>query len=534
MIRKILIFVVFLLVLALGSELFLRTTFKPKPLEKKDTYKILILGEEDPNQGNEPWSVQLETKLREKAPGIKFEIANKAVLGNHTTAILAQLEDNLNRYTPDIVITNMGINDSSAPHLFVKYQQAMERAVSTRLPFSFEELRIFKLLRPLLSSTLNPVYAQPEMNSQYYVGQGRQFEQTGRYEEAIGAFEKALELNPQNDEAYMGLAQVYRRQSMHDKALELYQKALELNPENDTAYEGIASAYRGLGMFEKSVETYEKARAMNPQNYMYYLVPGHMYRERGIYDRAEEIYKAGIDANPEDDHTRVWLARVYRDTERFDEAEEILKTIIEKREEYEKGLEKADKLKEQKQYEEAEKTYQEIISASPNNYMAHVRLGFLYGELGKADEAIRALNNAINTNHIADYPSLPYTELEFLYRQMGKSQEARKVHEKVLENSPALYNYRKLNQILRERGIRLVAVQYPMRDIETLRQTLNYDDYVVYVDNQATLQEAKGSESYYEYFVDRTFGDFGYATAQANSLIAENIANTMLTQLGMK
>jgi tetratricopeptide (TPR) repeat protein len=60
--------------------------------------------------------------------------------------------------------------------------------------------------------------------------------------------------------AYAGLSEF-------EKAIETYEKAIEINPDNDEAYYDIGSAYINLGEFEKAIEICKKAIKNNLNSY---------------------------------------------------------------------------------------------------------------------------------------------------------------------------------------------------------------------------------------------------------------------------
>jgi lysophospholipase L1-like esterase len=92
-------------------------------------------------------------------------------------------------------------------------------------------------------------------------------------------------------------------------------------------------------------------------------------------------------------------------------------------------------------------------------------------------------------------------------------------------------NYRRLRALLRERGVRLVAVQYALRKVDPLRQMLDDDPAVVFVDNDAIFREALRNAPYERYFTDAFAGDFGHMTAEGNRLLAENVARAIRARL---
>ncbi|MDO8603001.1 MAG: hypothetical protein Q7O04_04035 [Candidatus Omnitrophota bacterium] len=92
-------------------------------------------------------------------------------------------------------------------------------------------------------------------------------------------------------------------------------------------------------------------------------------------------------------------------------------------------------------------------------------------------------------------------------------------------------NYQRLRNILDRKGIKLVCVQYPMRNIKPLKEIFNSDKNIIFVDNEKIFKEALKKGNYKEYFIDMFFGDFGHCTSKGNRLLAEDIANEILKWL---
>ncbi len=85
------------------------------------------------------WPKQLEFILNsqlEKKMGRQFVVFNEGVVGTSTTVIHSKIKNLIEEYQPDIVITMMGINDSSQNVRFLPKEETI---------YSFKRLRIAKL-----------------------------------------------------------------------------------------------------------------------------------------------------------------------------------------------------------------------------------------------------------------------------------------------------------------------------------------------------------------------------------------------------
>jgi len=110
---------------------------------KEGTYHIMCLGESTTLIGG--WNAyprQLERILNQRNIGIKFKVINKGVPGTYSTNIVANLESNINKYNPDMIIVMMGINDRD-------YTVPYADIPSNKTVLFLKSFRIYKLAKLL-------------------------------------------------------------------------------------------------------------------------------------------------------------------------------------------------------------------------------------------------------------------------------------------------------------------------------------------------------------------------------------------------
>ncbi|MGP4846169.1 tetratricopeptide repeat protein [Marinobacter sp. 1Y8] len=76
--------------------------------------------------------------------------------------------------------------------------------------------------------------------------QGQQLSDGGRDEEAVEAYLKAIELDPNKSESFYNVGLIYKYQGAWEKSLEYNAKAYELNPEDESARWNLAIAATAL------------------------------------------------------------------------------------------------------------------------------------------------------------------------------------------------------------------------------------------------------------------------------------------------
>jgi tetratricopeptide (TPR) repeat protein len=291
---------------------------------KKGAYRIMCLGESTTAiGGNDSYPSQLEEILNQRHIGITFSVINKGVVAINSITILSQLEDNLDRYRPDLVTAMMGDNDR-----YVKYYEDIPET-NTFLFNSFRTYRLARLLwmhiinkikkkgqleysllglKECYAQQLNPrqieaslkktAESQPKSDKAYFE-LGRFYSQQRNFSKAEEALNKAIELNSGNELAYLELSGVYLVQGKFSSCGEILKKVIEINPKNDSAYLQLGKNYIFMKKYNQCEEPLKKATVLNPKNHMAYFELGKLYMYKGDLIEAEKMFKKTIELNPE-------------------------------------------------------------------------------------------------------------------------------------------------------------------------------------------------------------------------------------------
>ncbi|MDD5109515.1 MAG: tetratricopeptide repeat protein, partial [Candidatus Omnitrophica bacterium] len=361
-------------------------------LNQKSTCRILCLGESTTALGGEySYPSQLERILNSANTGIKFSVINKGIPGIHTSGILENLTDNLEKYNPDIVITMIGINDQ------VVYLQDQNLKIIPEKKDFFRELKIWKLgyfiwlhskakinelrihkkenkkdnslsfnfvfgLTDLYAEDKNSL--QPDqINYDEHVNLGWLYTNQKKFVQAEEEFKKALEMNSQCDNAYFGLGTCYARQerfaearallrkaleanpknyrvyielggcsnceAKHGQAEEEFKKALEINPQAEDAYRGLGWTYELQKKYPQAEEAFSKALEINPDNYYNCVDFGLLCSLKGRYSQAEKLLKKALELRPGDEQVYANLGWCYKLEKKYPQAEEAFKKALE-------------------------------------------------------------------------------------------------------------------------------------------------------------------------------------------------------------
>ena len=81
----------------------------------------------------------------------------------------------------------------------------------------------------------------------------------GSFERALGAYESAIQVNPNYVDAYVNIGTLYYNRQKFEKAQRYYRQALARDPHHAKAYFNLGNVLDELGCSDKAIELYEKA-----------------------------------------------------------------------------------------------------------------------------------------------------------------------------------------------------------------------------------------------------------------------------------
>jgi len=480
--------------------------------EADGAYRILCLGDSttaDLFNGQGSWPEELEKILNNRSPEIRFKVFNEGVPAINSIYISNNLEGNLRKYAPDMVIAMMGVNDVpirgeiTKKNKFTSFFMKLKVVKLFNLIYSHWDGKLDKIKRDIYRA-FKKSDAVPKNDISYYNLLNRLW----NIENTEDVLKKAIELDPEDYEAYVELGAFYHAQNKLENAEDVLKKAAELDRGNEMAYGGLGMVYQEQRKFKNAEEMFEKAIELNPDNEWAYVELGWAYYSQGKFKEAEEIFKKAIELNPDNDWAYIGLGRAYRNQGKFKEVEEIFKKAIE---------------------------------LNPDNTLLYMELGWAYYSQGKFKEAEDTFKQGIKLNPYNEEADFGveglYLWLGFLYDIQGKFKEAEDLYNKlskIKEINPILSkNYQRMYKILNEEGIKFVAMQYPTKNVDELKSMFDkfQQKNTIFISNEENFKSALNNASFTDYFTDLFRGSFGHCTLRGNRLIAENVADAIMDGL---
>ena len=321
-----LLFLLFVMLLEIGLHLggviflFLQESSNRKAMKQQGAYRILCLGESTTAcGGNNSYPAWLERILNHANSGVTFSVINKGVVGTNSTAIISSLENNLNKYSPQMVITMMGINDQG------NYLIEKPFVFSNTFVSFFYSLKVTKLARLTWRAMMN----ERERKGRIFAPNQEQSFKEPIELQASKLIDKSINTNTaDNYRGYLILGSAYIIQGNLLQAEKLFKEALALKPDSEEAYFGLVQACAMQLKYSEAEEYFKRALKINHSNDQLLLMMSWYFIEQKKYAQAEEVLLRVVQINPLNEKACIELARVYINQSLYKRAEEYLSKAI--------------------------------------------------------------------------------------------------------------------------------------------------------------------------------------------------------------
>jgi tetratricopeptide (TPR) repeat protein len=157
------------------------------------------------------------------------------------------------------------------------------------------------------------ISAFPTTFPEAYTELGVVYVKSGRLDEAIELYERALAINPFDAKTYANLGSAYGRKGMWDEAISACVKALAVDPTHAIVgvYSNLGLIYDKKGNVDEAISQYKKAIALDPFLAEVHYNLGLAYAKKGEIDEAIAAFKKALAVKPNLAGTHYNLAAAY-------------------------------------------------------------------------------------------------------------------------------------------------------------------------------------------------------------------------------
>lgn len=252
-------------------------------------------------------------------------------------------------------------------------------------------------------------------------------ERTGDYAGAVRSYQRGLAVQPENAELLNSLGFALFQQGKSQEAIAALEKAVAVDPKHKKAHNNLALAAIDMGELELAEAHYRESLAIEPQPAIYNDL-GFVLERQGLTEEAVLQYRKSLelDATSASAHHNL-----------------------------------AASLLQSGDLAEAEGHFRAALAQQPSA-KSYTGLGVVLAKLGRVDEAIARLNDAIAAE--PEYPAA-YDQLGAILAEQGKLEEAAQSYQIVARKAPSAAAHEKLAEIL----LRLGRMEDARKEMETAK-----------------------------------------------------------------
>jgi len=455
---------------------------------------ILCIGE---STTHGQWPIYLQECFAAYKPELRVRVVDKGLGGTTTAAVASRLPRSMKEYSPDIVISMLGINDEDDTQYY-------DDSLIFSMKLMLKNIRVYKLGKLILEHVHNAfnevVFAEGALKIEEKTVSSilKRYTEYEEYSEAIAALDTVRKAASESCLSYDLLGKAYEQYGEFFKAKDCYEHALELEP-SVGRYVKTGLLMIRLGATRQALALLEQAQHAYPNESDIYWALAENHLLLSDHEKVKSYYLKALVLEPSHIPSLTGIVRLYV---KFDYREELHRLI------QDMGIDGLPFASQRKiaqyyfyhgRYTESIEMYEKILATGAHNFDLYSGLAMNYEGLKQYSRA-RYYREKAKTIRLKEY--LPATK----------------------------YNYTRIKDIVDSYGAQLVCVQYPMRDSDALEKIFEDRQGIIFVENRERFHKAVEEKGYHQYFIDSFASDFGHCTNEGNKLIAETIVSKLMKE----
>lgn len=146
-----------------------------------------------------------------------------------------------------------------------------------------------------------------------YTGRAACYSTLGNFAAAVSDLETHVRDLPEDADAWASLGDYRGRVGRDDDALAAFRKSMELDPENPHTYAVLGGFYKDRGNLAAALDTLLSGSRLDPDDALMHILIGVVQAQLGHYDDARASLREGLRLDPSQTGTADFLAMMERD-----------------------------------------------------------------------------------------------------------------------------------------------------------------------------------------------------------------------------
>ncbi len=244
----------------------------------------------------------------------------------------------------------------------------------------------------------------------------------GRTEEAIRAYKKAIERDPESMTIRFNLAVLLQETNRLDESIEAYSQLLVIDPYHKEALYNLSVALNQKGLYEEAISYLNRCLKIDPKDARTINLIALVFEAAGNASAAEGCFRRAIHLRPEEYSFHFNYANLLSRQKRTEEAVEEYKNVVYLAPNFKEAyIQLGNHLKLLRRYDEATDAYRKAIEIDRSSADGYNNLGNVLKDMGRYEDALAYIKQAIEIDpKQAGY----YFNLGLVYKELYRYSEA--------------------------------------------------------------------------------------------------------------
>jgi tetratricopeptide (TPR) repeat protein len=226
-------------------------------------------------------------------------------------------------------------------------------------------------------------------------GQARTLYELKKYKESLTAYDQAIQLEPDYLEAWSGRGFALLKLQRYQEAIASFDKALQIEGDDAQVWNAKGEALVSLKQYDQGIKSYDKAIESKSDYHEAWYNKGWALQQLNRYEDAVTAYDKSVEFKP--NYEKAWYNKgnAFVNLQRYQDAFAAYDKAVESKSDYtEAWLSRSNILITLRRYPEAVESFNQVIKYSPANYQAWYGKGWSLHQSQRYSEAVESYNKA--------------------------------------------------------------------------------------------------------------------------------------------